>query len=414
MEYDVSKNKIEGWMNKADLLWLFRIAKEMESVVEIGSWKGRSTHALLLGCKGIVYAVDHFLGDTGIQMDVSAKSELKNAYTDFVKNVGDFKNLKIFKMDNAEAVKHFEDNSIDLIFIDGDHSYEAVLADIKRWLPKAKKIICGHDRRNKEVRKAVKKMFGDNFERNEARGSLWIKRIQPSKESLKINSPTAGIVYYTDNQLDEKIMKRCQEYIKKSALPIVSVSLQPIDFGDNIVLPLQRSRIAMFKQILIGLEKLDTDVAFLCEHDVLYHPSHFDFRPPKKDVYYYNMNTWQLRASDGHAVYFDAKRLSQICADRQFLVEHYRKKVALAEKNNSEWYARKMGYEPGTHNRRERVDDFKAEEWRSEFPSVDIRHEKNLTRSRWSKAEFRHQNHCENWKEADEIPGWSSQQLNFS
>ncbi len=217
---------------------------------------------------------------------------------------------------------------------------------------------------------------------------------------------TAGIIYYTDNRLDEKIMKKCQEQIKKSGLPIVSVSLQPINFGENIVLPLKRSPLTMFKQILAGLEKINTEVVFLCEHDILYHPSHFQFRPPKKDVYYYNMNTWQLRASDGHAVYFDCKKLSQLCADRKFLIEHYKKRVALVEKNDNGGFHRRMGFEPGTHNRDERVDDFKAEGWRSEFPNVDIKHGKNLTEARWSTSEFRSQKNCQNWQESDEIPGW--------
>lgn len=214
---------------------------------------------------------------------------------------------------------------------------------------------------------------------------------------------TAGIVYYTDNRLDEKMLKKCQDQIARSGLPIVSVSLKPVDFGENIVLSLKRSPMTMVKQILAGLEKIQTDVVFFCEHDVLYHPSHFSFRPPRKDIYYYNMNTWQLRASDGHAVYYDCKKLSQLCADRQFLVEHYRKRLAIMEKNG---FDRKMGFEPGTHNRPQRVDDFKSDEWRSEFPNVDIKHGRNLTQARWNQSEFRSQKSCKNWKESDEIPGW--------
>lgn len=226
----------------------------------------------------------------------------------------------------------------------------------------------------------------------------------PLPDHNKIQAQTAGIVYYTDNCLDEKIMQKCQEQISKSGLPIASVSLKPIDFGDNIVLPLERGYLAMFKQILAGLEKLDTDVAFLCEHDVLYHSSHFKFRPPKKDIYYYNMNNWQLRVSDGHALYYDCKKVSQLCADRKFLIEHYKKRVALVEQNG---FNRRMGFEPGTHNRPERVDDFKSGEWRSEFPNIDIRHDQNLTRSRWNLSEFKTRRAIgPSWREADEIPGW--------
>ena len=59
-----------------------------------------------------------------------------------------------------------------------------------------------------------------------------------------------------------------------------------------------------FRQILAGLEALDTDVVFMVEHDVLYHPSHFDFTPPERDIFYYNRNTWKVNAETGHAVFY--------------------------------------------------------------------------------------------------------------
>ena len=61
----------------------------------------------------------------------------------------------------------------------------------------------------------------------------------------------------------------------------------------------------MFKQILSALEAQDTDIVYFCEHDVLYDPSHFEFTPPKKDVWYYNVNVWKLDANTGHAMRVD-------------------------------------------------------------------------------------------------------------
>ena len=179
-EYDASDNKIQGWMNDTDLLWLFNTAKGMDSVVEIGSWKGRSTHALLSGCKGTVYAVDHFLGSIDERSGAHAEAGLKDIYKDFIANVENFKNLKVLKMDNAEAVKQFQDNSIDMVFIDAGHTYEEVLGDIRRWLPKVRKIICGHDRGNEQVIKAVVEMLGTGFEKTEG-GNIWMKRIKKKK-----------------------------------------------------------------------------------------------------------------------------------------------------------------------------------------------------------------------------------------
>jgi precorrin-6B methylase 2 len=130
-----TNDSVEGAMTRGELNWLFLTAKKMNYIVEIGSWKGRSTHALLSGCSGIVYAVDTFKNST----------ERKDSYEDFIKNVGHFKNLKVYKADSLEAAREFEDKSIDMVFIDADHSYEAVKADIEAWLPKVKRLICGHD-----------------------------------------------------------------------------------------------------------------------------------------------------------------------------------------------------------------------------------------------------------------------------
>jgi hypothetical protein len=42
----------------------------------------------------------------------------------------------------------------------------------------------------------------------------------------------------------------------------------------------------------------------------------------------------------------------------------------------------------------------------SEYPNIDIRHNKNLTPSRWSQDEFRDKKTCQGWKIADDVPGW--------
>lgn len=226
--------------------------------------------------------------------------------------------------------------------------------------------------------------------------------------------PTKGAVWYTDNGLNEKIMLACQQQLLKGIEErnIVSVSLKPINFGRrNIVLPLERGWHTMFKQILAGLEALDTDIAFLIDHDVFYHPTHFDFIPPRNDVYYYNRNIWRVRVEDGFALYYDY--YSGCCANRELLVKHYKERIRRIEetlaKGERVHYSR-TGLEAGTHNRPERIDDIKAEVWRSEFPNIDIRHKGNNTGSRWTKEEFRSQRNCQGWKESrvELIPGWEN------
>jgi glycosyltransferase involved in cell wall biosynthesis len=220
--------------------------------------------------------------------------------------------------------------------------------------------------------------------------------------------PSKGIIYYTDNQLKLKIAHTVQRQLRKiensRKIPIVSASLKPMSFGKNIHLPLQKGVLTMFKQILAALEASKSDIVYFCEHDILYHPSHFDFTPPKKDVFYFNENIWKLDVKTGHALHYDCKQTSGIVVYRKTVVEHYRKRVALVEKNG---FSMKMGYEPGTHRRPERVDDSTSEGFKSEFPNVDIRHEGNLSPTRWKKEQFRNQKYTKGWTESDtEIPGW--------
>lgn len=151
-------NDIDGWMGYEELQWLYNTAGCMETIVEIGSWKGRSTHALLSGCEGTVWAVDHFKGSNGREF-LLAEAKEKDIHKIFLGNVGHFKNLKVLKMNSLKASEQFEDGSVDMVFIDGDHAYEAVKADIKAWFPKARKLICGHDYPFRGVRKAVHEIF---------------------------------------------------------------------------------------------------------------------------------------------------------------------------------------------------------------------------------------------------------------
>ena len=63
-----------------------------------------------------------------------------------------------------EASKEIEDNSLDYVFIDGDHNYEAVIRDMKNYYPKVKSggIFAGHDSHSEGVQKAVKE-FADGL-----------------------------------------------------------------------------------------------------------------------------------------------------------------------------------------------------------------------------------------------------------
>jgi predicted O-methyltransferase YrrM len=74
------------------------------------------------------------------------------------------KRVRVLHMDTLAAAAHVPDGSLDFVFIDADHSYEAVAADIDAWRSKVKPggILSGHDyghRRFPGVAQAVDERF---------------------------------------------------------------------------------------------------------------------------------------------------------------------------------------------------------------------------------------------------------------
>lgn len=208
------------------------------------------------------------------------------------------------------------------------------------------------------------------------------------------------VIFYTDNQLPVKLAKKVQSQIKKSGLPIVSASLKPMDnMGQNIRIKGERGTLSYFRQIVAALEASTAEYVFFCEHDVLYHPSHFEFTPPTRDKFYYNHNVWRVRQSDGFAVTWDANQVAELVCDRKLALEWYREKLQQVEADTFD-----RSYEPGGR------DATKSESFRSEYPNIDIRHDRNLTKSKWSPEDFRDKSTCVNWQEStlEQIPGWDN------
>lgn len=220
-----------------------------------------------------------------------------------------------------------------------------------------------------------------------------------------MQNQTKGIIFYTDNQAPTKLAHEVQNRLRSVGLPIASSSLKPMPhFGKNIYLKLKRGWITMNIQILEALKNLDTKYVYFCEHDVLYNPSHFEFTPTRDDVYYYNLNVWKLRYSDGLAVKVDfCQQLSGMVCNRELAINHYQKRLEMLRMGIP---IRKIGFEPGTHTRKERVDEFKTESYFSEIPLIDVRTGENATSSRWNPKDFRNEKFTKGWVESYKIPLW--------
>ena len=144
--------------------YLFQLASDLPAeaqVIEVGSWMGASTCFIAGGLKGTaakIFAVDNFQG-------LSTCGEDAVWYERHFQKLGAKSTLEIFRQNFAElgfasrAEPVVNDSlaaatqlaakrgTIDFVFIDGDHSYEACKADILAWVPFVKRggVIAFHD-----------------------------------------------------------------------------------------------------------------------------------------------------------------------------------------------------------------------------------------------------------------------------
>lgn len=288
-----------------------------------------------------------------------------------------------------------------------NNKWEKQIYPLSWLIEKFKPLPDWHDEKGKEVLDYVNKK-GQEFYKDKIIETI-------TKESN--GKPTKNCIYYTDNKLNLKIAHACRKQIKKANIPIISASLKPLDnMGTNIHVKLQRGYRAYFTQILMALEESKADIVYLTEHDWLYHPTHFDFTPDRYDTFYYNLNWWRVRASDGHAVHYDTQLVPGLVAYRKLLLEYYNKQYEYLKQFNFEGKeVLKAGFEPGTHNRIKELSGYRVNYFKSAYPLIDIRHDSNLTRSKWSIADFRNPSKAKNWieKDASEIDGWKFKKGDF-
>lgn len=186
--FDYAANNISGWMTFEEQLFLFETARQMESVIELGSWKGKSTYALCKsGCPSIT-AIDTWKGSE-FEENAHVEAKTETVFEEFQRNTKEFKNLKIIRSDINLAINIVPDKSVDMVFIDAGHTYEEVKNDIQKWKGKAKILLCGHDYCPawSGVVQAVNEELGGP---DEIHGTIWIKWLHKPKVSICV--PTLG------------------------------------------------------------------------------------------------------------------------------------------------------------------------------------------------------------------------------
>lgn len=140
--------QIEGWFNHSEA-YDFLISKVPfgGSFVELGAWLGKSTAYLCDNSRDVIVTVVDTWKGTEEYIDSYYKlAKTEDIYQMYLDNMG-LRDRVDIRMTSKEAAKKFKRNSLDVVFIDLDHSYEAVKEDIQLWLPKIKKggYIAGDD-----------------------------------------------------------------------------------------------------------------------------------------------------------------------------------------------------------------------------------------------------------------------------
>lgn len=77
----------------------------------------------------------------------TAQARLDREYEEAKERLGKYPNCTIIRKTSMEAVKDFEDESLDFVYIDGHHAFKFVAEDIYEWSKKIRKGGCvsGHD-----------------------------------------------------------------------------------------------------------------------------------------------------------------------------------------------------------------------------------------------------------------------------
>jgi predicted O-methyltransferase YrrM len=164
---------IDGWMSPLELKWLAYAAKVSYKILEIGSYKGRSTRALCDNTRGIVQVIDPWEGPYYTNNN-KVLFEQSQSWVEFQQNTSDVKNLLVFRGYFHEFAKINTVRNFDFVFIDGDHRYETVIHDIDEGLKILKPggILAGHDYTHPDW-PGVKQAVDEKFPIKETVDSIW-------------------------------------------------------------------------------------------------------------------------------------------------------------------------------------------------------------------------------------------------
>lgn len=159
-----------GGLTEEEKSGLVKWIGESRRVVEIGTLFGFTAKRIVAETQAKVIAVDNFSWNP-----FGMPANLHEAFTrEILATELKSGHVELVRTDAQEFLKTLRD--VDFVFLDGDHRYEAVKAEIELVKSAGVKVIAGHDYDNAlfGVTRAVEETLGKP---DEVAGMCWLKRL---------------------------------------------------------------------------------------------------------------------------------------------------------------------------------------------------------------------------------------------
>jgi len=204
--------EIDGWLSNEEGELLYNLARKCGKdgvIVEIGSWKGKSTIWLakgsLAGSNIKIFSIDHHQGS----FDEEKKNSTLEVFTKNIRKAEVENIVQPIVKKSHEAALEFK-KSVNLIFIDGGHDYGTVKQDFDDWFEKLNNggVMLFHD---STTRKGVWKVVSKNLHK--------------SKNFKNVNflHSTSYGTKTSQNTLIEKIKNRYNLYLKSIYINLIKI-----------------------------------------------------------------------------------------------------------------------------------------------------------------------------------------------
>lgn len=135
--------------NRTELINLFKSKDEIGRGIEIGTYEGEYASEILKTWTSDLYLIDIWRNVNNTEYSDSCnRKDYINVMHKCCQNIsGHEERCHMIRSSSENAAKLFNNESFDFIYLDANHKYEFIKADMKLWFPKLRKggVFAGHD-----------------------------------------------------------------------------------------------------------------------------------------------------------------------------------------------------------------------------------------------------------------------------